>query len=390
MTPHLWETCERVSGCDYSPLKAALEKLTIPDVWQMLGVEGRPKPSCKSPFRDERNASFSIYAKGRRWKDHTTGQRGDAADFCAHARGLSPEEGARLLIDLAGTRRVDSVPQGNSGNAKWQGNPSRPGRGNPESYDPLKDPEKARKREGWPVFEAPTQAEIGKVAMLRGLSLEGVSLAAERGLLWCADSQEGRAWIVSDSRRRNAQARRLDGQPWARIGGKKAWTLPGSEAAWPIGLREASSFPAIALVEGGPDLLAAFHLAWCDGVEERIAAVAMMGASNRIPEDALRYFADKRVRIFPHHDKAGSDAGKLWAWQLIAAGVKADGFSFAGLMRADGVPIQDLNDFAHVHPDQWEAEREAIEEAFSFAAGSPQQGDSGVDDIPERDVIASQ
>ena len=59
-------------------------------------------------------------------------------------------------------------------------------------------------------------------------------------------------------------------------------------------------------------------------------------------------------------------------------------------MRADGLPINDLNDFAHVHPDQWEAEREAIEEAFSFAAGSPQEGDSGVDDIPERDAIAAQ
>ena len=125
--------------------------------------------------------------KGRRWKDHTTGEGGDAADFCAHARGLSQEEGARLLIDLAGTRRVDSVPQGNSGNAKWQGNPSRPGPGNPDPYDPLKDPEKARKREGWPPFEAPTQAEIETIATLRGLSAEGVAIAAERGLLFCAD-----------------------------------------------------------------------------------------------------------------------------------------------------------------------------------------------------------
>ena len=74
---------------------------------------------------------------------------------------------------------------------------------------------------------------------------------------------------------------------WARIGDKKAWTLPGSEAAWPIGLREASSFSAIALVEGGPDLLAMFHLAWSAGVEDRIAAVAMMGAGYRIPEDAF-------------------------------------------------------------------------------------------------------
>src|SRR4029077_6863711 len=113
---------ERVS----SPLKAALEKLTIYDVWQMLGLPGRPKPSCKSPFRDERNASFSIYAQGRRWKDHTTGEGGDAADFCAKARNLSREEGARLLIDLAGTRRVNPVPYGNGGSANRQKSPGKP------------------------------------------------------------------------------------------------------------------------------------------------------------------------------------------------------------------------------------------------------------------------
>jgi hypothetical protein len=56
-------------------------------------------------------------------------------------------------------------------------------------------------------------------------------------------------------------------------------------------------------------------------------------------------------------------------------------------MRADGLPVKDLNDFAHVHPDQWETEREAIEDAFSFAAGSPQE-DSAAD--REWDAIATQ
>ena len=107
--------------------------------------------------------------------------------------------------------------------------------------------------------------EIEAIAEFRGLSIEGVSLAAEVGLLQCADSSEGRAWIVTDSRRRNAQARRIDGQTWKHIGDKKAWTLPGSEAAWLIGLSEAAPFPLIFLVEGGPDLLAAFHPVWCAG-----------------------------------------------------------------------------------------------------------------------------
>ena len=183
-------------------------------------------------------------------------------------------------------------------------------------------------------------------------------------------SHERRAWIVTDSRRKIAQARRLDGQTWTQIGDKKAWTLPGSDA-WPIGLREAAPFPLIALVEGGPDLLVAFHLVWCTGVQSQVAPVAILGAANDIPNEALRYFAERRVRILPHDDRDGRDAEAGWAAQLLAAGADVDGFSFAGLLRVDDKPIKDLNDFAHVHPDQWEAERDALEQAF----GSPQKHD---------------
>ena len=119
------------------------------------------------------------------------------------------------------------------------------------------------------------------------------------GLLSCADSREGRAWIITDSRRRNAQAAP---DIWPTMGAHrrmKAWTLPGSQAAWPIGLREASSFSAIALVEGGPDLLAALHLAWCAGVEDRVAPVAMLGASNRDSRRCLAVFRRKTGSNLP-------------------------------------------------------------------------------------------
>ena len=36
------------------------------------------------------------------------------------------------------------------------------------------------------------------IADLRELSEEGVAIAAERGLLFCADSREGRAWVITD------------------------------------------------------------------------------------------------------------------------------------------------------------------------------------------------
>ena len=92
----------------------------------------------------------------------------------------------------------------------------------------------------------------------------------------------------------------------------------------------------------------------------------MLGASLPIPVDALRYFASKRVRIFPDNDKAGQEAEARWAAQLLEAGVDVDGYSFAGFMRADQARVKDLCDFAHIHPDQWEADRKVIEEAFAF------------------------
>lgn len=332
-----------------SPLAYAKARLTVFDLWSRLNIPGRPGKSCFCPFHENsKTEAFSIYQDGKRWKCFAGCGEGDAADFLALALGVSPEEGCRKLIELAGGHGISpSLPA-----------PRPRLRRVAQSHD---------KRGSWPKFIKPTEAEIRAIAGQRGLGIEGVSLAAERGLLFCADSGEGRAWIVSDSRRINAQARLLSGKAWKRLGGKKAWTLPGSEAAWPVGLPEARPFAAIALVEGGPDLLAALHLAWCAGVEDRIAPVAMLGSSLALPADALRDFAGKRVRIFPDADTAGQTALARWASKLLAAGAEVDGYDYSGLAREDGKPVKDLNDFAHVCADQWESDRDVIESAFRFA-----------------------
>ena len=128
----------------------------------------------------------------------------------------------------------------------------------------------------------------------------------------------------------------------------KAWTLPGSIGALPIGLYEAVDFPNIALVEGGPDLLAAFHLAWCatstpetlalgKGIDVvgNLGVVAMLGGPP-ILEGELRHFKDKCVRIFADADEPGPEAEGRWWHQLESAGAKVDGYSFAGFIRSDG------------------------------------------------------
>jgi hypothetical protein len=140
----------------------------------------------------------------------------------------------------------------------------------------------------------------------------------------------------------------MDGQPWEHIHAK-AWTLPGAWASWPIGIMEARPFPAIALCEGGPDLLAAHYLAlWEQATHTRrnvqCSPVAMLGATLRIHADALPQFTGKRIRIFGHDDKAGRAAVELWAGQLATVGADVDAFNFSGLVRVDGQPVNDLND----------------------------------------------
>ena len=94
--------------CD-SPLQAAKEELPIPALWQLLNLPGKPARSCRSPFREDRNPSFSVYEDGRKWKDHATGQGGDAADFVAMALGISNEDACRKLIELAGLLRATAT-----------------------------------------------------------------------------------------------------------------------------------------------------------------------------------------------------------------------------------------------------------------------------------------
>ena len=219
-------------GCDYSPLKAALERLSICDVWQSprRGRQARRGKRVAPLFRQDKHPSFVIYADGRRWHDHATGEGGDAADFCAKARGLSREDGARLLIELAGTRKeFKGVFSSLCSSRKL------------EPYDPFKDPEKARKRR--------------RLAGLRGAGKHGdrgdrnASRPVARGRRYRRGARSAllrrllrdrRVWTITDSQRFNAQARRLDGQDWLYIGEQKS--TDSCRKCWSLADRTARGF----------------------------------------------------------------------------------------------------------------------------------------------------
>lgn len=301
----------------------AKEIVLIPQLWAMLDLPGTPSRSCRAPWREDRSPSFSVSENGKLWHDFAEGTGGDVVTFLQKARSLSQKDACRELVLLAsaGVRPVASATSRHPAQRVI--------------YRP-------QMREG-------SAEELRALSELRHLSPDGLKLAQDAGVLGFSNLREHPAWIVTDKTSRNFQARRLDGKTWEHIGGKKAWTLPGSQAAWPIGILNADTAKAILLFEGAPDLLAAFHFIAATNRRD-FTPVAMLGAGLRIHADALPHFAGKHVRLFPHLDKDGQGylAAVKWQSQLESINATVDAFSFAGLTTAAGVAVKDLNDCARL------------------------------------------
>ncbi len=345
-------TCQHARS---NPLADAKARLNIHVLWNHFSFTGNPAASCRCPWREDHKPSFSVNADGTLFNDFSTGEAGDAVDFLQRASGLSKKDACRKFIELAGGQ-VTHTPRA----ARQQCQQA-----------------EAKHKPAFPDFMPGTAEDIQHLASIRSIGREGLEFACERGLVHFATLKDCPAWIITDSERVNAQARRMDGQPhpetghgpnvwydeqnvphdilpaqgWQHLEGKpKVWTLPGSWASWPIGIKEAQPFKHIALCEGGPDFLAAHHIALKEQASHHTkrdvscVPVAMLGASLKIHPDALPLFAGKRVRIFGHDDEAGRGAVERWAAQLASVGADVDAFKFEGLVQADGKPVNDLND----------------------------------------------
>ena len=305
-------------------LAGAKQRLTIIHLWEHFGFPGRPSTSCRSPFREDHKPSFSVSPDGRLYHDFATGEAGDAVAFYQRATGRADAQSFRDFITLAG------------GGLVWRPAAPRPTVPRPVAAVPGPCAH-------WPTLVPGSAADLAALAALRGIPEAGLAGAAQRGVLWFATWRGCPSWVVTDSARVNAQARRMDGALWEHINAK-SWTLPGSRAAWPLGLPEAKDARTIALCEGGPDLLAAHYLTLWEQGNGGCAPVGMMGAALRIPEEALAGFAGKHVRIFAHADKEGAAAMERWAGQLAPGCSRVDAFSFAGLRQRAGKPVKDLNE----------------------------------------------
>lgn len=103
-TPKRFNNSTRQMTISPITISEAKDRLPIPSLWGILNLAGDPPVKdgvYRSPFREDGNPSFSIFANGTRFKDHATGESGDAITFYAMARGIQNREALKEFLTLA-------------------------------------------------------------------------------------------------------------------------------------------------------------------------------------------------------------------------------------------------------------------------------------------------
>ena len=343
-------------------ISAAKEKIRVADAWRLLSLPTPPRAGnicVRSPFRPEKNASFGIFAEGRAFKDHADDTaKGDVINFIKLAARCGTRDAIATLLEWAGDRE----PLGHrkhtgaiTGFRKAAALVVPP----PPPPPPL-DPEV---EEGPPMdpFEgsfsiSPSEKITIAIAASRRLPASATARLSEAGILRIIADNE-RQWVLCDGPEMPRdmvlwEKRNFDRRPF-RHGGK-AHTFTGAIKKWPMGLSLAMKDPlqTIIIVEGGPDLLAAYALIEHLGRHDCVA-VAILGREIKqlIPE-ARRVFAGRLVHIIPHRDKdtsgeltSGREAAVEWEKMLTDdCGAAADvtWSPLEVLTRPDGRPAKDL------------------------------------------------
>lgn len=397
-------------------------RLSMAELCAKDGLEGRREGTAlraKCPFHEEKSASFVI---GGRSRDTAhcfgCGWHGDQFRYWADRRGLdNDKDHVEVVNQLASLVGLAPVITG----VAWV-------KPNAKTLAPLRGEKRieAGVKPALPKLRALRDEELASLAQWRGLSLEALMLAARtfrrigacewplelslRDRRWtspcqahwfkcrmdtaeCSPRPRWPSWCVTDDSRWVAQFRRLDGEVYPKKEGDGFKTYTSGTAKWPIGAAEIGRRPCVILVEGGPDMLAAYHFLHYWRRLNDVAVVAVLGASVIMAEEALPYFKGKRVRIIAQNDPVkikrtkradgtetetetcpGLDAAARWQDQLTEAGAVVGTFAlgplvdiFGGLAHLPegcapcaahkvGEPLNDLNELAMLPREVWESD----------------------------------
>lgn len=308
-------------------------KAYFPRIWDLANALSWPLPrgvtSARAWWRGDTRPSLSIYADGTRWTDHGADKHGGVIEMLATVEKLDNASACRRLVEIARTVAAGGIlpPAAMTNPVNTKREPPTP----------------IRLSADW---TRGSEEDLKALAKLRGLpGLQGLHWASERGLLKFGhlfDAYEKpRSWLIIDSSRFAAQARRLDGKPWAK--GAKAKTLSDSCAHWPIGLADARHAKDLYVAEGGPDFLVLAHLIAVRGTTDA-APVAILGATQSIADEAGPLVAGKRVTICPHDDAEGRKAKAKWSTLFHRFGATSVCALNIRKINTTGTPAKDLND----------------------------------------------
>lgn len=303
-------------------LEEAKRLVSVADVWRRLRPETAPAKEIgafRSPIREERNPSFSIFAGGQEWKDHGTGESGDQVDLIEVFTGCTTSEAIGSLIEIAGG---DPEAGGD-----WRSATTTARKIGTTTFTSTDEQaERKAKRERWPKLFRGEPRHWKALADLRKIDPRAVELASlENVLRFCLWKGEP-SWAITEENAVEArfiEVRRMDGGRWPKRGGDgfKAFTLPGSEKR-AVNAGNLSGSESVALVEGGGDLLGAYDFILRENRVSRVVPVALLGAGQPIPEDQVEAFRGRRVRIFQQGDGAGEKAAARWNRQLLGVAGK--------------------------------------------------------------------
>lgn len=273
--------------------------------------------------QNDTGKSLHVQLSGSRaglWLDFASGEKGDMIGLWRVAKGISLRDACSEAMKFLGIERIQE-----------------------ERAEPTKAWTQLQREMG-----TGTEQDVETLMNLRRLpNANGLYHAIEMEHLFFGpvfdkspNSPDAyhHSWIVTDGKRYGAQARRMDGLPYGD--GQKSKTIHGTTGRWPIGIHN-SAAPEIALVEGGPDFLAAHSAITAIGAFH-IQPVSMLGSQQSIHPDALPLFKGKTVWMFPHNDEnlAGLQGAIKWRAQLSKVGATIIPFDFSAYPG-----VKDLNDF---------------------------------------------
>lgn len=339
-------------------------RLPIEEVCAREGIELRGagndlKGLC--PFHVERTPSFTVHPDRGRFHCFGCGADGDVFTFWGLRRGLdvgSKEQFGEIVRQLASLCGLAPMTESSSSlhHSSFIIHHSPPPR-----RAALADKGKPT----LPKMRLLRDAEKEQLSRARhGISRAGIDAAEADGRLgFCewpldrqgrADSRSLASWVVTDRERWCAQWRSLNGKEYEGRDGHRFKSWSSKNVSWVIGCAEMGGRPAV-IVEGGADMLAAYHFLAEMGALDLVAVCCIFGGGVRICPESLAFFAGRQVRIVADNDApktkeikgrppvqecAGMEAAARWSAQLTEAGALVQVVSLEPL----GDAVKDLND----------------------------------------------